>query len=161
MGDILSFLKEIDNIGVGNSIRLIFLAFAFVMGVWKIVEWTLDKLNLYHNKLSAKETLETDIEALKASDVKQTQNIEDLKTGLKEIKDLLETFKQNERQATVAQIRPQLLHLYYKCTEQGYVTQAELETFDDLSQIYLSNKGNASFKHKIIPEFMKLPIKND
>lgn len=160
MGDILSFLKEIDNIGIGNSIKLIFLAFAFVMGVWKIVEWILDKLKLYHKSASAKEELVQDIEALKVSDAKQTQSINELKAGLNEIKELFQSLKEDENKKAIAMIRPDLLNLYYKCMAQKYVTQADLETFDELAQIYLKKGGNSSFKHKIIPEFMDLPIKN-
>ena len=160
MNDIISLFKEMNNLGFANSAKIIFLTFAAIMGIWKIIEWVLDKLKLYHKSASAKEELAQDIEALKASDAKQTQSINELKAGLDEIKELLKLQKEDENKKAIALIRPDLLNLYYKCMEQKYVTQADFETFSELAQIYLEKGGNASFKHKIIPEFMDLPIKN-
>jgi len=160
MKDTISLFEEMSNFGVGNSIKIIFLTFASIMGIWKMVEWILDKLNLYHKSASAKEELVQDIEALKVSDAKKTQSINELKAGLNEIKELFQSLKEDENKKAIAMIRPDLLNLYYKCMAQKYVTQADLETFDELAQIYLKKGGNSSFKHKIIPEFMDLPIKN-
>jgi hypothetical protein len=70
----------------------------------------------------------------------------------------LNDMKKDNDKTTVAQIRSLLYTLYNDGMEKGYTTQPAMETFEELSDIYLAKNGNSIFKHHIIPEYKKLRI---
>jgi ABC-type transporter Mla subunit MlaD len=70
----------------------------------------------------------------------------------------LTDIKNDNDRTTVAQTRSLLYTLYNDGMAKGYTTQPAMETFEELSDIYLAKNGNSIFKHHIIPEYKKLRI---
>jgi hypothetical protein len=66
--------------------------------------------------------------------------------------------KKDHDKTSVAEIRSLLYSLYNDGMAKGYTTQPAMETFEELSEIYLAKNGNSIFKHHIIPTYRKLKI---
>lgn len=101
------------------------------------------------------------LESLSSHEVKENQvAIVSLKETVEYLKECLDTFKEENTKQVIASCSSILYRLYQEGAERGYTDKAALESFSNLADIYLKNGGNSSFKHKIIPQYYQLPIKD-
>jgi methyl-accepting chemotaxis protein len=99
------------------------------------------------------------IETLKQTDEQQRKAVEQLSDSVTSIHKSLNDFKAENKEQVVASYSSTLYRLYMEAVSKGYTDRAALETFSNMSDIYLKNGGNSVFKNKIIPQYMELPIK--
>jgi hypothetical protein len=95
---------------------------------------------------------------LEAQSKEQDNQFKMINEDLNKIIVNLNDMKKDNDKTTVAQIRSLLYTLYNDGMAKGYTTQPAMETFEELSDIYLAKNGNSIFKHHIIPEYKKLRI---
>lgn len=95
---------------------------------------------------------------LEAHNKEQDNQFKTINEDLDKIIANLTDIKKDNDKTTVAQIRTLLYSLYNDGMAKGYTTQPAMETFEELSDIYLAKNGNSIFKHHIIPEYKKLRI---
>ena len=98
------------------------------------------------------------IPKLEAQSKEQENQFKKINEDLNKIIANLTDMKKDNDKTTVAQIRSILYTLYNDGVAKGYTTQPAMETFEELSDIYLAKNGNSIFKHHIIPEYKKLRI---
>jgi hypothetical protein len=95
---------------------------------------------------------------LEAQSKEQDNQFKMINEDLNKIIVNLNDMKKDNDRTTVAQIRTLLYSLYNDGMAKGYTTQPAMETFEELSDIYLAKNGNSIFKNHIIPEYKKLRI---
>ena len=162
------------------SMGLIFMCVAFRQ-LYDVVMWCKGGFYSYHKDLQKKEELVktiTDlanrierlekrilddnfrerVAKLEAHNKEQDNQFKTINEDLDKIITNLTDIKNDNDRTTVAQTRSLLYTLYNDGMAKGYTTQPAMETFEELSDIYLAKNGNSIFKHHIIPEYKKLRI---
>ena len=187
MYNMLEFIEGIQSNPIG-AIIIIILFFAGAKQVYEFFVWLLGLLNLYHKKQTQEEKIEEmvmkvsklvdqmdthskeqdkrldemkkNIEYLSKTDTQQKQSIKDLHESLELMKSSIDELREDNKEQVIASYSSTLYNLYTEAMERGYTDKAALESFSKLSDIYLKCGGNSVFKHKIIPQYLALPIKD-
>ena len=177
----IQFIDFIHTNGVLSfSMGLIFMCVAFKQ-LYDAIMWCKGGFYSYHKDLQKKEELVKTISdlsnrierlekrivddnyrervpKLEAQSKEQENQFKKINEDLNKIIANLTDIKNDNDKTTVAQIRTLLYSLYNDGMAKGYTTQPAMETFEELSDIYLAKNGNSIFKHHIIPEYKKLKI---
>lgn len=177
----IQFIEFIHTNGILSfSTGLILMCVAFKQ-LYDFVMWWKGGFYSYHKDLQKKEKLVetiTDlaerierlekrilednfrgrVPKLEAQSKEQDNQFKMINEDLNKIIVNLNDMKKDNDKTTVAQIRSLLYTLYNDGMAKGYTTQPAMETFEELSDIYLAKNGNSIFKHHIIPEYKKLRI---
>lgn len=177
----LQFIDFIHTNGILSfSTGLILMCVAFKQ-LYDFVMWWKSGFYSYHKDLQKKEKLVetiTDlanrierlekrilddnfrerVAKLEAHNKEQDNQFKAINEDLDKIIANLTDMKKDNDKTTVAQIRTLLYTLYNDGMAKGYTTQPAMETFEELSNIYLAKNGNSIFKYHIIPEYKKLRI---
>ena len=149
-------LMELDYITVFLGVFAILFAAKEII---EIVSYFLKKLNI---KTKADIQNEEYLKRLEKLETYVNSHYQKILVISEDLKKITETIKENEKKhnaETIATCRSTLYRLYIEAMQKGYVTQIELETFEDIANVYISAGGNHTMKDKIIPEFYFLPIK--
>lgn len=177
----LQFIDFIHTNGILSfSTGLILMCVAFKQ-LYDFIMWWKSGFYSYHKDLQKKEKLVetiTDlanrierlekrilddnfrerVAKLEAHNKEQDNQFKAINEDLDKIIANLTDMKKDNDKTTVAQIRTLLYTLYNDGMAKGYTTQPAMETFEELSNIYLAKNGNSIFKYHIIPEYKKLRI---
>lgn len=177
----LQFIDFIHTNGILSfSTGLILMCVAFKQ-LYDFIMWWKSGFYSYHKDLQKKEKLVetiTDlanrierlekrilddnfrerVAKLEAHNKEQDNQFKAINEDLDKIIANLTDMKKDNDKTTVAQIRTLLYTLYNDGMAKGYTTQPAMETFEELSDIYLAKNGNSIFKYHIIPEYKKLRI---
>lgn len=177
----IQFIEFIHTNGILSfSTGLILMCVAFKQ-LYDFVMWWKGGFYSYHKDLQKKEKLVetiTDlanrierlekrilddnfrerVTKLEAHNKEQDNQFKTINEDLDKIIANLTDIKNDNDRTTVAQTRSLLYTLYNDGMAKGYTTQPAMETFEELSDIYLAKNGNSIFKHHIIPEYKKLRI---
>ena len=180
----MDLIKVIDGLqGVGGIGLLKTLVYLYVgaKGIQEACKWISSQLNNYHtrkeNDEKDQETLSTvfknnkkfkedieilqeQVDKLQSADDAQNERLDKIIESIKNLSDMITLNNRETREAEVATIRAQLLTLSDKAEKEQTITLADLETFDDLQQLYLRKGGNSHFKHSIIPTYFSYPVRD-
>ena len=189
--EVIKLLNQMAELGFLPAMTMLILVCIAIKAVYEFVIQALGVLNIWHKNAEHKEDIEEQINklvlavdnintklstvetkinddnlrnrvtSLEEADEKRSTQLNKISANLDNISKSLNTEIQESRKRTVASARSTLYRLHSEACQNGYTTQASLETFNDLAKIYLECNGNAIFKSKIIPEYLALPLKND
>lgn len=163
MKDLLNFIKVAFE-SPFNLFFSIFLFIAAIKGTYEGVKWIKEELNKwYENKHTADEKDENTsqrIAHLESDNKLQFEKLQSLEDSMFTLNDTLDSIQESMRMQTVVTLRAEILHMWHEVVEQGYITQAQYEVFQGLSEVYLDNNGNGLFRNKIIPEIESLEVKD-
>lgn len=155
-------IKLLEKYNVGDVLIILILSFLAVKGIITEINNIKTKLKKnreeYHEQESDKEDEKEKIEDRLTSLEEKVKSIDEIMDIVKSIKSCQDDNQESRRKATVATCRSSLQLLTDKVLEKGYMTQIEYETFDDLAEVYLANRGNHTMKDKVIPKVRKLPV---
>lgn len=189
--EVINLLNKMAELGFLPAMTMLVFVCVAIKTTYEFIIQVLGVLNIQHKNAEHKEDLEAQIEklvgtvgaidarfskledkikdddlrgrvlSLEGANTKRTEQLNKLLEDIDNISKSLNNEIQESRKRTVASTRSTLYRLYIEACQNGYTTQASLETFNDLAKIYLDCHGNAIFKSKIIPEYFALPLKND
>lgn len=189
--EVINLLNKMAELGFLPAMTMLVFVCVAIKAIYEFIIQVLGVLNIQHKNAEHKEDLEAQIEklvgtvgaidarfskledkikdddlrgrvlSLEGANAKRTEQLNKLLEDIDSISKSLNNEIQESRKRTVASTRSTLYRLYLEACQNGYTTQASLETFNDLAKIYLDCHGNAVFKSKIIPEYFALPLKND
>lgn len=152
MNDLIKLLEKYNIADIFIILILVFLAVKGIMTEVNNIKTKIKKnKEEYHEEQSDKEEEKDRLTVLE-------NKIEAIDDMLKSIKDCQMDIQKCQQKSVVATCRSSLQLLTDKVLEKGYMTQIEYETFDDLAEVYISNKGNHTMKDKIIPKVRQLPV---
>lgn len=158
-----ALIELIEKYGVTAIIVIILFAVA-VKQVVEFCSWAKGKLDAWRDKENDKddkaESVEDRLTRLENHDNWQYEKINDVAESIEDIKELLVQNQEKQDEATVAMCRALLKNIADEALEKKYLTTIEFETFSSLSDVYIFRKGNHAMKDRIIPEVLKLPIKD-
>lgn len=154
----------IQNYGV-TAIVIIILTCIAAKEVIEFRSWVKGKLHAWKDKENSKEdkeeTIDERLTRLETHDSWQYEKIKEMVESMEDIKELLMQNQEKQDEATVAMCRALLKNIADEALEKQYLTTVEFETFSALADVYIFRKGNHYMKDKIIPEVLKLPVKNN
>lgn len=152
----------IEDYGVTAIIVIILFAVA-VKQVVEFYSWAKGKLDAWRNAENSKdeqqESVEDRLTRLENHDNWQYEKINDVAESIEDIKELLVQSQDKQDEAAVAMCRALLKNIADDALEKGYLTTIEFETFSALTDVYLFRKGNHYMKDFLIPQVLKLPVK--
>ncbi len=147
-----------------TSVIAILLFIAAIKGLYEFVKWIKTELNAWYlNKNTEdkkEENIDQRIEKLETENSLQFEKLQSLEDSMIIVNDTLANIQENMRLQTVVSLRAEILRIWHEVVAQGYITQAQYEVFQGLSEVYLENKGNGLFRNKIIPEIEKLEVRD-
>lgn len=113
------------------------------------------------------ETLEQRVAKLEESDEVQIDRLNTISSEVKQIVDSLANIQNklnelddNNKRRSVILSKSQLYRLHSEFMKRGYITMAEREMFDSLSDEYIACGGNSIYKDSVIPEVRSIEIRN-
>lgn len=155
-------IELIEGYG-STAIIIIILSAVAVKQVVEFCSWTKGKLDAWRNKENNKEEQQESVEdrltRLENNDTWQHNKINDVAESIEDIKELLMQNQERQDEAAVAMCRALLKNIADDALEKGYLTTIEYETFSALTDVYLFRKGNHYMKDFLIPQVLKLPVK--
>ena len=155
-------IELIESYG-STAIIIIILGAVAVKQVVEFCSWTKGKLDAWRNKENNKEEQQESVEdrltRLENNDAWQHNKINDVAESIEDIKELLVQNQERQDEAAVAMCRALLKNIADDALEKGYLTTIEYETFSSLTDVYLFRKGNHYMKDFLIPQVLKLPVK--
>ena len=153
----------IENYGV-TAIIIIILSCIAAKETVEFISWVKERLHAWKDKENSKEdkeeTVDDRLTRLETHDSWQYEKIKDMAESIEDIKELLVQNQEKQDEATVAMCRALLKNIADEALAKGCLTTIEFETFSSLSDVYIFRKGNHAMKDRIIPEVLKLPIKD-
>lgn len=163
MKDLLDFL-QVSFESPLNTLLVIFLFIAAIKGTYEGVKWIKGELNKWyqsrHTEEEKDESTGQRLDQLEKENKLQFEKLSSMEDNMILMTDKLNAIQENMRLQTVVSLRAEILRIWHEVMEQGYITQAQYEVFQGLSEVYLDNKGNGLFRNKIIPDVDKLEIKD-
>ncbi len=190
MLDLLKFFGSTEEVGLLPFLTFLIVLLAATRKTYDFCVWVLGLLNIYHKREDEKENVKESIEKINSTLIKIDERVEGLELKiknddyeqrihqlekadirrekqLKTISENLETIsskldetRESSREVDVAQLRSTLYRLWIEAKKNGYITHASLETFTDLSRLYLNRGGNSVFKSSILPAFVNMEIRD-
>lgn len=152
------FIELITTYDLVAIIVFVILSLLSIKQGWELFSWFKGKLKKYHEDKNEQEDEKEDVEnritKLEEHDKWQYDKLNDITNLIVELQN-----KQNI--VTIATCRSSLYRLHREFMAQGYLTPIQYETFKDLSDIYIDSGGNHTMANKLIPEVLKLPIKDE
>lgn len=163
MNSLLDLVKAISE-SPFTSIVAIILFIAAIKGVYEFVKWIKTELNKWyqtkHDQEEKDETTGNRLNQLERDNRLQFEKLSSMEDNMITMSETLKTIQENMRLQTVVSLRAEILRIWHEVMEQDYITQAQYEVFQGLSEVYLDNHGNGLFRNKIIPDVEKLEIKD-
>lgn len=179
----IDLLEFISKNGAMNFFLGVVLALIALKELYEFAMWGLGGFYNYHKDMSRKEKLVETVQGLadrvenleqrivadnfgervptiEEKLLNQDAQLDNINKTLRDINKALIDIKADNDKTAVAEIRSILHQLYDEGVAKGYTTQSAMETFVELSDIYLSKNGNSIFKSYIIPEYKKLKLVN-
>lgn len=157
-------IELIEKYGV-TAIVIIILGCVAAKETVEFISWVKGKLHAWKDKENDKEDKEESVDdrltRLESHDSWQYEKINEMAESMEDIKELLMQNQEKQDEATVAMCRALLKNIADEALEKQYLTTVEFETFSALADVYIFRKGNHYMKDKIIPEVLKLPIKDN
>ena len=154
-------MSEIKNLFELDYVTIFLGLFAILFGAKEIIEivsYFLKKFNIKTKSDIQNEEHKKRLETLETYVDSHYKQIESISEDLKNITKTIELNEEKHNAETIATCRSTLYRLYTEAMKKGYVSQIELETFEDIANVYVNAGGNHTMKDKIIPEFYSLPI---
>ena len=179
----IDLLEFISKNGAMNFFLGVVLALIALKELYEFAMWGVGGFYNYHKDMSRKEKLVETVQGLadrvenleqrivadnfgervptiEEKLINQDAQLDNINKALRDINKALIDIKADNDKTAVAEIRSILHQLYDEGVAKGYTTQSAMETFVELSDIYLSKNGNSIFKSYIIPEYKKLKLVN-
>ena len=101
----------------------------------------------------------------KSFNEEQRRNLDMIvKEDIKPLKDKVDKIEEDgvyEREALIASLKNDLLHIYYDCKAKGYKTNWDAHTFEAMYVAYTKMGGNSFIKDDIKPKFDRIENKDD
>ena len=181
--NMIDLLEFISKNGAMNFFLGVVLALIALKELYEFAMWGVGGFYNYHKDMSRKEKLVETVQGLadrvenleqrivadnygervptiEEKLINQDAQLDNINKTLMDINKALVDIKADNDKTAVAEIRSILHQLYDEGVAKGYTTQSAMETFVELSDIYLSKNGNSIFKSYIIPEYKKLKLVN-
>ena len=181
--NMIDLLEFISKNGAMNFFLGVVLALIALKELYEFAMWGVGGFYNYHKDMSRKEKLVETVQGLadrvenleqrivadnfgervptiEEKLLNQDAQLDNINKTLRDINKALIDIKVDNDKTAVAEIRSILHQLYDEGVAKGYTTQSAMETFVELSDIYLSKNGNSIFKSYIIPEYKKLKLVN-
>lgn len=181
--NMIDLLEFISKNGAMNFFLGVVLALIALKELYEFAMWGVGGFYNYHKDMSRKEKLVETVQGLadrvenleqrivadnfgervptiEEKLINQDAQLDNINKALRDINKALIDIKADNDKTAVAEIRSILHQLYDEGVAKGYTTQSAMETFVELSDIYLSKNGNSIFKSYIIPEYKKLKLVN-
>ena len=152
----IKFIEMLEDVGPVSAFALFWIAVMAVKEGVEIYKWFKSRLEEWRDK---KNGIEKKDESVDARIGKLETQMTDLSSKLDTMCDLMMRYQEDNDAVTVANSRATLNTLAEQITAKGYMSEAEYDTFMDLSDIYLRKNGNHTMKDKIIPYIKSLPVK--
>ena len=155
-------IELVQNYG-STAIVVIILSCMAIKQIIEFVSWAKGKLDAWRDKENDKdekqESVDDRLTRLEDHDNWQYQKINDVAESIEDIKELLVQSQEKQDEAAVAMCRALLKNIADDALGKGYLTTIEFETFSALTDVYLFRKGNHYMKDFVIPQVLKLPVK--
>lgn len=157
MANLISTIVNTDSpiLVVVLSIALVYL---FIRAVYDAGKWIIDRLNGYHKIKNEEQTIEQRIAKLEKHDKGQYTKLNELSDQLKKLIDMVQKVQDTQAQIIVDTYRGTIFRIYHDVTNQGKISQTELDRFVDLVHKYKTAGGDGIVDEKVYPQILKLPI---
>ncbi len=157
MANLISTIINTDSpiLIVVLSIALVYL---FIRAIYDAGKWIIDRLNGYHKIKNEEQTIEQRIARLEKHDKGQYTKLNELSDQLKKLIDMVQKVQDTQAQIIVDTYRGTIFRIYHDVTNQGKISQTELDRFVDLVHKYKAAGGDGIVDEKVYPQILNLPI---
>jgi len=152
----LSQFSPISVIQIISSVIILIVGAGIgIKKAYGVLETWRQKKNGYERK---NQTVEERLTKLEDENAQEQEKLDKIDATLQEILANLELITEENRKDTIITNRSLIYRLHAEFVEKGYLTFAESEMFEEISQRYLDAGGNSLFKSHIIPAVQALPV---
>lgn len=159
----VDFIKMVSEMSGTTAIMFVVFGFVALKQLYEAAIWGKARLDDWHNKKNGIEKKEASVESrlslLEERGEWQYKELMKQSQTLDKIVEMIEKSSADQDAVTIATARATLNQIATKALAQGYISEADYETFENLSHIYLAKGGNHTMKDKTIPAVELLPIK--
>lgn len=163
MDEIITFVESAFESPV-SAIVGILLFIAAIRGLYEFVSWIKKELNKWYEGKNEEENAEKKLEErvtnIEKDNSLQFEKLSSLEDAVISVNDKLDNMYDSMKESTICTFRAEMLRLWHECSAQGNATQAQMDTFERMAELYLAQGGNGLFRNKIIPEFRAFEIKD-
>lgn len=153
-------MELMENYSIA-TIALIAMAVKELVEFWS---WAKNRFDAWRKKENDKDDKEESIEdrltKLEEHDTWQYDKITEMSESLEDIKELLVSSQQQQKEVDKAILRALIKSLADGILEKGEMSTLEFETFVALKDMYEFKGGNSYTKDVLVPKIMKLPVKD-
>lgn len=157
------FIRAVSDLSGTTVLMLVVFGFVAIKQFYEAVAWAKARLEDWRDKKNGIEKKEASVESrlslLEERGEWQYQELMKQSQTLDKIVEMMEKNSADQDAVTIATARATLNQIATKSLADGYISEADYETFENLAQIYLAKGGNHTMKQKTIPAVEKLPIK--
>ena len=169
-------LGLLEGHGAYKAVSLFFAFFICMIFILKATRrlnaYLQERLNILHREAEEKEklwmlveTCEERITRLEEKQQTDTANSirhdEKIEASIQKILENMDSHFQKNDARTVATCRSTLYRLHKEFSEQGYVTESGLKTFNEIGKVYEDAGGDDIYHEKLYPEVISLELVNE